>query len=415
MAPGRGGQEQAGGRGRGVNSIRGGRGGRGSRQAGGGRGGGQGVGVVERGGRGGDMPSAVIEGFSQLAGPARAAGDQTRPSLRGDLSGGRGVGRGASGPQERLSAEEILRPGDRQTSPGDRGRGAVGRGGGQAGRGRGNGGRGANRIRARAWVFTINNPCDMPRELPRGPPAMRYLGFGEEISQNGTPHLQGYVVFENAVSQPSQYFKQFGNGHFEAARGTASENIIYCSKGGKFHEFGVRPQDKRDQGHHGIKGGAKGAQVGADRWEEAWQAAKRGRIDEVPADIRWRFYSTFKKVAAEYKEPPARLEKLNNLWIVGPSGTGKSHFAHETYPGAYKKEFNKWWDNYQDDNEAHQTVILDDLHFKWAEKERLKNWADVYPFMAEFKGGSMLIRPKRIVVTSNFHPNQVKTEPSAAI
>ena len=255
----------------------------------------------------------------------------------------------------------------------------------------------------------------MPRELPRGPPVMRYLCFGEEISQNGTPHLQGYVVFENAVSQPSQYFKQFGNGHFEAARGTASENIIYCSKGGKFHEFGVRPQDKRDQGHHGVKGGAKGAQVGADRWEEAWQAAKRGRIDEVPADIRWRFYSTFKKVAAEYKEPPARLEKLNNLWIVGPSGTGKSHFAHETYPGAYKKEFNKWWDNYQDDNEAHQTVILDDLHFKWAEKERLKNWADVYPFMAEFKGGSMLIRPKRIVVTSNFHPSQVKTEPSAAI
>ena len=395
MAPGRGGQEQAGGRGRGVNSIRGGRG---SRQAGAGRGGGQGVGVVERVGRGGDEPASVVEGFSQVAGPARAAG--------GDPLGGRGVGRGASGPEERLSAEEILNPGDRlQTRPGDRGRGAVGRGGGQAGGGRGNGGRGGNRIRARAWVFTINNPRDTPRELPRGPPPVRYLCFGEEVSQNGTPHLQGYVVFENAVSQPSQYFRQYGNGHFEVAKGTASENIRYCSKDGKFSEYGVRPQDKRDQGHHGAKGG----EMEVDRWEEAWQAAKRGKIEELPADIRWRFYSTFKKVAAEYKEPPAKLEKLNNLWIVGPSGTGKSHFAHETYPGAYKKEFNKWWDNYREENEAHQTVILDDLHYKWAKKERLKNWADIYPFMAEYKGGSMLIRPKRIVVTSNYHPHQVRS------
>ena len=134
---------------------------------------------------------------------------------------------------------------------------------------------------------------------------------------------------------------------------------------------------------------------------------KRGNIDEVPADIRWKYYSTFTKVATRYRTPPAELEGLDNMWIMGPSGTGKSYFVHRTFPGAYKKDFNRWWDNFEVDNDAHQTVILDDLHFKWAEKERLKNWADVYPFMAEFKGGSMMIRPKRIVVTSNFHPQQV--------
>ena len=344
MVPGRGGRGQAGGRGRGVTSIRGGRG---SRQAGGGRGGGQGVGVVERGGRGGDMPSAVIEGFSQLAGPARAAGDQTRPSLRGDLSGGRGVGRGASGPQERLSAEEILRPGDRRHEAAGVGRGRglqAGRGGGGqggqadgrheavglAGRGQGGGGREEREVRARAWAFTINNYRDVPRDLPAN---AKYLCFGREESSTGTKHLQGYVVFKYAVKQPSRFFQNCGRGHFEVAKKSAELNIEYCAKSGDFVEYGDRPGIPKDQGHHGSKGGA----VEVKRWDDAWNSAKKGNIEEIPGDIKLRYYSTITKVAAKYAKPPPELEKLDNIWIVGPSGTGKSTYIHREYPGAYKK------------------------------------------------------------------------------
>ena len=59
------------------------------------------------------------------------------------------------------------------------------------------------------------------------------------------------------------------------------------------------------------------------------------------------------------------------------------------------------------EDEAHQTVILDDLHPKWSLKEELKNWADKFPFPAEYKGGVMIIRPARIVITSNYRPEQV--------
>ena len=52
-------------------------------------------------------------------------------------------------------------------------------------------------------------------------------------------------------------------------------------------------------------------------------------------------------------------------------------------------------------------MLLDDIHPKWSEKEHLKNWADLFPFVAETKGGSMLIRPARIVVTSNYTIQQV--------
>ena len=340
-----------------------------------GRGGGQ-VGRRGRGGRGNGRQAEggsrggarsqqgqgqVFEGFSQVGGPSH----------------GRGAGRGGHHGQA-----------DRQHEAGPPG------------------GREANAVRARAWVFTINNYRDVPKALPRGSPKVKYLCFGKEVSEKGTSHLQGYVYFENAVKQPSEVFKHYGNGHFAAARGTAEDNIKYCSKGGEFFEFGERPQSQSGQGHHGSKGGKK--EVG--RWEEAWRSAKKGKIEEVPADIRLRYYSTLNKVAAKYAKPPAELENLENTWIVGPSGSGKSTYIHRKYPGAFKKDFSRWWDGFQEDNVDHQTVLLDDLHPKWAEKERLKNWADRFPFQAEYKGGYMIIRPARIVVTSNYTPQQAHTD-----
>ena len=262
----------------------------------------------------------------------------------------------------------------------------------------------------RAWIFTINNYVAVPTEdFLRGPghPPIKYLCYGREVSENGTPHLQGYVAFENAVLEPSRYFRQFGNGHFEVARGTADDNAEYCSKDGDFHEYGVRPQSQRDQGHHGARGGARGGEVEVARGEDAWNSAKEGKIEEIPADIRLRHYTTILKVAAKYQKPPAQLLEMDNTWIWGPAGTGKSTYAHRTFPGAFKKDFSRWWDGYREDDEGHLTVLLDDLHPSWSDKVRLKNWADVFPFVAEIKGGSLLIRPARIVVTSNYSPQQV--------
>ena len=114
------------------------------------------------------------------------------------------------------------------------------------------------------------------------------------------------------------------------------------------------------------------------RWEMAYQLAKEGRIEEIPADIRLRHYSTVNKIAAKYQKAPPKLSKMDNLWIFGPPGTGKSTFVHNEFPGAFKKSFTKWWCGYNPDDEGHRNVILDDLHLRWGEKELLKNWADVF-------------------------------------
>ena len=79
-------------------------------------------------------------------------------------------------------------------------------------------------------------------------------------------------------------------------------------------------------------------------------------------------------------------DKLENLWIHGKSGAGKSHYVRENHPGFYDKPLNKWWDGYKDQ----KVVLIDDLeeqHGKWI-GFFLKRWADHYSFPAETKGGT---------------------------
>ena len=405
--------EETVGRGRERDGVARGAGGPAVRQEGISHGRGRGGGV----GRGGDLAGGVIEGFSQVAGPARGRGGG-QPGR-----GGIGVGGQVRGAQGDLG-DQRASPTSRDLSGGSVGRGAGGRGGGahagrgqrggQAGRGRGRGGRGGGgqagrRAKFRNWCVTINNYTGVPdAEFLKGPPPIKYLCFGKEVSSTGTPHLQMYVSFANAVAQPSQYFRRFGSGHFIPANGTAEQNAEYCSKEGDFTELGRRPLSHGEKGELGGQlGGQRGGDMEQARWQMTWDLAKQGRIEEIPADIRIRHYSTINKIAAKYQKPPPKLSELDNLWLVGPAGTGKSTFVHDKYPGGYKKSMTKWWCGYNVDDEGHSTVILDDLHPRWSEKELLKNWADVFSFVAETKGGSMQIRPQRIVVTSNYTIEQV--------
>lgn len=137
-------------------------------------------------------------------------------------------------------------------------------------------------------------------------------------------------------------------------------------------------------------------------WDRVWDLGKRGNFDEIPASIRLRHYTTLKKIRTDHQPKPDDLDTVCGTWIYGEAGNGKSHLAREMAPNAFIKPQNKWWDGYQNQDD----VLLDDLDTDCL-GHYIKIWADKYSFVAEVKGGSMHIRPKRFLVTSQYLPEEL--------
>lgn len=247
---------------------------------------------------------------------------------------------------------------------------------------------------SRRWCFTINNYTE--EEYAKSLAIeCKYIVIGKEVGESGTPHLQGYVVFEK-MKRLTAVKNLLPRAHLEVARGSSQQASDYCKKDKSFEERGVAPLDEKAKGE-------RGRELEIERWKRAREASADGRFDDVPADIYFRYYKTMKEIAKDNMKKPCDADDVTGVWIYGEPGVGKSRKAREDYPGAYLKMQNKWWDGYQKED----YVILDDFDSKEL-GHLLKIWADRYSFLAETKGGAIHIRPKKFVVTSNYSPDDPK-------
>lgn len=215
----------------------------------------------------------------------------------------------------------------------------------------------------------------------------KYIIYGKEVGESGTPHLQGFVSFKDAKTM-SAAIKTLPGCHLEIAK-TIHEAIEYCKKEGDFTERGVAPMTQKQKGD-------------SNQWAEIYKAAETGDIESIDPEIRFKYARTIDYIhdRANKRAKPESMSELQNEWHYGPSGTGKSRTVRERYPDAYIKMNNKWWDGYQNE----EVVIMEDFNLEQAKHlaHHIKLWADHYPFRAESKGSGMVIRPKKFIVTSNY-------------
>lgn len=247
--------------------------------------------------------------------------------------------------------------------------------------------------RSRAFIFTINNwtPEDLDYIKYCG---YQYVVYGKEVGESGTPHLQGYVYFKTQRTLKS-VSKKLPRAHLEVRKGSHKQAKEYCIKDGVFEEYGDEPQ-----------------QSGGDSMAE--RARRNKRLRELPFDellatgeLMLSQVPVIKKARTILANETKAVteEDVRGIWFYGPPGTGKTHEARQLEGTIYVKAQNKWFDGYVGED----IILLDDLDTPTL-GHYLKIWADKWSCNGEIKGGTVPLRHKKFVVTSNYLPKDLWSE-----
>lgn len=241
----------------------------------------------------------------------------------------------------------------------------------------------------RGYCFTVNNYTDEDLlDVDRLVGESHYIIVGKEVGENGTPHLQGYVYFENPRSFGG-IKKLLPRAHIEAAKGTPEQNKMYCGKGGVILvEKGDVPR--------------KGKRTDIDHI--------RGLVKEMPKmrDVvkEAKSYQAIKvaEVYLKYHEEP-RTWKPEVRWYHGSTGSGKTRTAREWLGDDVYTALDsiKWWEGY----DAHKNVLIDDFRRDFCKFHQLLKLLDRYEYKVETKGGSRQFLAKKIAITSPYPPDKM--------
>lgn len=242
--------------------------------------------------------------------------------------------------------------------------------------------------RSRAWCFTLNNYTDEDcKVVEDASEQCEFVAVGKEEASTGTPHLQGYLYFKNARTF-SSVTKMIPRAHFEVSKGTPEQNLNYCSKSNLWIKKGSPP--------------TPGKRTDIDTTiQQLKQGANMRDITEVP-----RSYQSVKmaEVWLKYHESP-RDWKPEIRWYYGSTGSGKTRTAREWLQDDIYTALgtSRWWDGY----DGHESVLIDDFRKDFAKFHELLRLFDRYEYRVEVKGGTRQFKPKKIAITSPYHPRDV--------
>jgi len=237
---------------------------------------------------------------------------------------------------------------------------------------------------ARYWLLTIAQHEFTPY-LPEGTSYIK--GQLERGANTGYLHWQVLVAFPKKVTL-SRVKEIFGSAaHAEASRSEAALDYVWKEDTRVGHQFELgRLAMKRNS---------------STDWDVVLASAKSGKWDEVPSDILIRNYGNLKKIHVDSLTPEETEKQVSVFW--GATGTGKSRRAWaEAGLQAYPKDpMSKFWDGYR----GQEHVVIDEFRGAISISHILR-WLDRYPTIVEVKGSSVVLKCKRIWITSNLSPDE---------
>lgn len=239
---------------------------------------------------------------------------------------------------------------------------------------------------SRKWICVINNWTPETDLAFLDALECKYKIYAKETGEQGTPHLQCFIIFKNACRLASLK-KLNPRAHWEPCKGQDEANINYCKKGGLYIESDTRTQGFRTD-------------LAAIAASIKTIGLNKTREDMPEAYLRYK--SGMEALAIHYVKK--RDFKPTVTWLYGTSGTGKTRQVVEAEKDLWISGRDlKFWDGY----ENQQAVLIDDFRKDFCTFHELLRILDRYPYRVNVKGGSRELNSLRIYITSCHHPSQV--------
>lgn len=252
--------------------------------------------------------------------------------------------------------------------------------------------------RVRAWCFTINNPGSYSKLILEELYSLgkaRYVIGQLEVGTNGTPHIQGFIYFDNPRCFGGMK-KLHPEAHWEICR-SIPDSIKYCQKDDTRKDGPWEFGDAPSQGNR------------VDLADLKKRIEDGIRVDDLMMDNPMTYHQygrTLCKIEDICMRKNYRKTMTKGIWLWGDTGVGKSHEAFYQYnPMTHYNWTNDggWWDGYIQQD----TVILNDFRGEIPYNEMLK-MVDKWPYSVRRRNREpMPFTSGLVIVTSSLPPEEI--------
>lgn len=252
----------------------------------------------------------------------------------------------------------------------------------------------------RLWTLTVYPPSltdDPNQPNPINFPDCRWaVASVERCPTTGKLHVQASIMYHNQVTL-SHVRNDFGNsGHYEPSKGTAQQNLAYCTKSDTHvagpWTIGELPKQGKRNDWHNVLTMAKEKKTFSEivvQHPHLAPAAK-GIVTIMEAVL----------------PPPPISREMTVMYLWGPTGVGKTHQAMNKYPDACvikgKYVDGKSFDQYNNED----TIIFDEWDPSEWPLTLMNSLLDKWKCPLQCRYQNKYARWTTVVITSNHDPNQ---------